>query len=220
MGLGLTREQYREGWSAYLGLVTMVDDCIGRVVEALKAKGIWDDALVIFTMDHGDLMGCHHLTQKHSFYEEAAHLPLLVKPPGGATGRRRQLVSAIDFCPTICDYAGADSPDGVQGASWRPLAEGLEAPWRDAILMEYNGDQGRNAWPMRSIVADVDGRRWKYNWTRGDTDELYDLEADPMEMRSLVGSAEHQALRRQLRDRLAAWMHETDDPVVMEPLDG
>ncbi len=218
MGLGLTREEYREGWSAYLGLVTMVDDCMGRVVEALKARGMWDDALVIFTMDHGDLMGCHHLTQKHSFYEEAAHLPLLAKPPGGATGRRHQLTSAIDFCPTVCDYAGAEPPDGVQGMSWRPLVEGRESPWRDAIFMEYSGDQGRNAWPMRSTVADVGGRRWKYNWTRGDTDELYDLDADPMEMHSLAASAEHQALRRQVRGCLAEWMRATGDFVELGEL--
>ena len=216
MGLGRTREEYREGWSGYLGLVTMVDECIGRVVEALKARGIWDQALVVFTQDHGDLLGCHHLTEKHCFYEEAAHLPLLLKPPGGAAGRRSHLTSAIDFCPTVCDYAGAARPDGVQGRSWRPVVEEPAAPWRDAVFMEYSGDQGRNDIPMRSVVARLDGRTWKYIHTRGDVDELYDLDADPMETRSLVNAASRQQLRRQLRLRLAQWCRETDDFVQIE----
>jgi len=211
MGLGRTREEYREGWSAYLGLVTMVDDCLGRVIEALKKKGIWDEALVVFTQDHGDLMGCHHLTQKQCCYEEAAHLPLLVKPPGGGTGRRGQLTSAIDFCPTVCDYAGAPAPAGVQGASWRSIIEASDAPWRNATFMEYNGDQGRNNWPMRSVVADIEGERWKYIYTQGDVDELYNMTADPQEMTSLSTVPEHQEPRGTLRSQLTAWMRETND---------
>ncbi|MHC4198491.1 MAG: sulfatase family protein [Planctomycetota bacterium] len=218
MGLGRTREEYREGWSAYMGLVTMVDDCIGRVIGALKDRGIWDEALVIFVQDHGDLMGCHHLTQKHCFYEEAAHLPLLVKPPvsaGVAAGRRARLVSAIDYCQTICDYAGATPPEGVQGLSWRPVIEDTGTEWRDAVFMEYSGDQGQNDMPMRGIVADVEGTVWKYIYTHNDIDELYNVASDPMEKESLARSPDHQPLRRDLRRRLAEWMRETGDFVDM-----
>ncbi|NKB71624.1 MAG: sulfatase-like hydrolase/transferase [Candidatus Latescibacteria bacterium] len=128
MGLGQLREEYRDGWSAYFGMVTMIDDCVGRVVNALKDKGLWDDALVIFTSDHGEMLGCHHLMQKHCCYEEAARLPLLVKPPGGASGTRPQLVSAIDYTPTVCDYAGLEPPPGAQGQSYRTAVEDPEAP--------------------------------------------------------------------------------------------
>ena len=68
---------------------------------------------------------------------------------------------------------------------------------------------------MRAIVADIDGRRWKYIYTQGDVDELYDLEADPLEKESLVNSSDHQALRQQLRERLAQWMRDTGDFVTM-----
>ncbi len=218
MGAGRIREEYREAWSAYLGLVTLVDDCIGRVIEALKARGIWDDALVIFTQDHGDLMGCHHLTQKHCLYEEAGHIPLLIKPPRsrGHGERRAQLASAVDFCPTVCDYAALEPPDGVQGISLRPAIEQPETPARDAVFMEYNGDQGRNDWPMRGIVARHDGKLWKYIYTRNDVDELYDLEHDRRETRSLVAEPAVQDLRRTLRRQLAAWMAETDDLIALE----
>ena len=219
MGLGRTREEYRPAWSAHLGLVTMVDHCIGRVISALKEKGIWDNALVVFVQDHGDLMGCHHLTQKHCFYEEAAHIPWLIKPPtadGVPPGRRGGLVNAIDYCPTICQYASATIPDGVQGDSLRPLIEDAARPWRDAVFMEYSGDQGINNMPMRAIVADADGSRWKYIYTKGDVDELYDLTTDPEEKQSLTGSPEHQQRRRQFRDRLRAWMKNTDDLFEMD----
>jgi len=216
LGHGRLREEFRETWSAYFGLVTMVDECIGRVVAALRERGIWDDALVVFTQDHGDMLGCHHLLQKNCFYEAAAHVPLLIKPPGGAAGRRAQLASAIDYCPTVCDYAGLESPDGVAGRSLRPVAEQRATEWRDAVFMEYNGDQGRNIWPTRGIVAEADGRLWKYIWTSGDVDELYNVTEDPMEKESLVDCEGHGALRRRLRERLARWMSETGDPVRIE----
>jgi len=221
MGLGRNRQEYRQAWSAHMGLTTMVDECIGRVIDALKARGIWENAWVIFTQDHGDNLGCHHLTQKHCFFEEAAHIPLMVKPPAGVDVPRRprpQLVSATDYCQSICDIAGAEYPAGVQGRSWRPLIENPAAPWRDALYMEYNGDQGWNHMPMRSIVANIRGSTWKYNWTRGDVDELYDLEADPLEMQSLATDPDRQRLRAQLRTRLQEWMRDTSDIVYALPI--
>ena len=219
MGLGRNREEYRQAWSAHMGLTTMVDECIGRVIAALKAKGIWDDAWVIFTQDHGDNLGCHHLTEKHCFFEEAAHIPLMVKPPVGTTvsrNRRPHLVNAIDYSPSICDIADVEQPKGVQGRSWRSIIDNPGAPWRDATYMEYNGDQGRNHMPMRSIVANAQGSTWKYNWTRGDVDELYNLEADPLEMQSLVDHPDCRHLHGELRARLREWMRETSDIVEME----
>ena len=154
-GALLSREQWRPVWSAYMGLVTMVDDCVGIVIEALRQRGIWDDALVIFQQDHGESLGCHSLFQKHCAYDEAIRIPMLIKPPGAGTGRREQLVGHIDFADTICDYAGLDRIPGSQGCSMRPLIEGAVTPWRDAHFIEYNGDHGRST-PIRAVVAEVD----------------------------------------------------------------
>lgn len=104
----------------------------------------------------------------------------------------------------------------MQGNSWHPIIEDANAPWHDATFMEYNGDRGRNHRPMRAIVADIDERKWKYIYTRGDVDELYDLEADPMEKEPLVNSPDHQSLRQQLRRRLEEWMRDTGDFVAIE----
>lgn len=216
MGLGQLREEYREGWSAYFGMVTMIDDCVGQIISTLKEKGIYDNALIIFSSDHGELLGCHHLMQKHCCYEEASHLPLLVKPPGGSSGTRTQFVNAVDYTSTICDYAGLAPPKGAQGHSYRSAVENENTPWHDATYIVYNGDQGRNQMPMRSIIADVNGQTYKYIYTRNDLDELYDLDNDPMEMNSLVQSEEHHQLRNQLRQKLMDWMQETNDIIKLE----
>ena len=215
-GHGRLREEYRESWSAYFGMVTMIDDCVGRIIKALKEKGIYDDALAIFSSDHGEMLGCHHLTEKHCCYEEASHLPLLVKPPGGASGIRTQLVNAVDYTPTICDYAGLPSPEGAQGHSYRSVVEAENTSWRDATFIVYNGDQGRNQIPMRSIIANVSGHIYKYIYTHNDIDELYDLDIDPTEMNSLAQSEDHQRLRNKLRQQLIEWMQETNDIIELE----
>lgn len=236
MGAGSGRRDYIEPWSAYLGLVTMIDDCVGRVVEAIKAKGIWDESLVIFTQDHGELLGEHALCQKHCHYEAAAHIPLLVKAPrdrgvsrGAGMSRRAELISAIDYCPTICDYANATPPDGNQGVSYRSLVEDESSSsgncgrahgarvvedaatnWRDRTFLEYNGDHGRNI-PSRAVVATVAGQRWKYIYTHLDKDELYNLETDPNETQSRVEDEDCQEIRIDLRDSIGKWMKETGD---------
>ena len=91
----LKEDGWRKMWAAYFGLVTMVDDCMGRVIGALKQRGVWDDALVIFTMDHGDHLGAHSLSGKNTMYEESARIPLMIKPPGGGTGWRKQIANPL-----------------------------------------------------------------------------------------------------------------------------
>jgi choline-sulfatase len=215
MGSGLTRDEFRPAWSAYLGLVTLVDACIGRVIAALKRKGIWDNALVMYLQDHGEMLGCHALWEKNCCYEEAAHIPWLVKPPGGGTGRRRQLIGHVDFANTLCDYAGAERLPGSQGRSLRPVIEKDSAEWRDATFIEYHGNHGRGT-PIRAVVADIEGGQFKYIYNPGDRDELYDLVADPLEKQSLATSASHQRIRKALCERLSAWMIKTGDYLKVE----
>ncbi len=216
IGSACTRAEYPEVWSAYFGLVTLVDDCIGRVIDALKKRGVWDDCVVVFVQDHGDMLGEHHLFQKHCHYEPASHLPLLVKTPENHSGRRDDFASAIDYCATICDYAGVEPPAGNQGLSWRPAIEGQHSLDREAVFMEYNGDHGSTLFPSRCIVSRLNGNRWKYIYTKNDIDELYDLDADPNETRSLASSADHSAIRNALRSSLQEWMTQTGDAVRVQ----
>jgi arylsulfatase A-like enzyme len=190
----------------------MVDDCMGRVIDAFREQGIWDDALAVFTQDHGDCLGAHGLFQKFAMYEESAHVPLLVKPPGNAAGdRRSNPVGHVDIANTFCDYARVPSVPGAWGDSLRGLVEDADAPWRDATFCEFNGDHGRG-YPTRGVMTD----RYKYLHHFSGKDELYDVVADPRETRSLVDAPEHAARAEALRGRIADWMRETGDMLDME----
>lgn len=201
------RDQWREVWAKYFGLVTLADEAIGRVIRALKERGFWDEALVIFMTDHGESGGAHCLYQKMTSYEESARVPLLIKPPGARrTGRRPQPVGHIDVANTLCDYAGIAPMAGGGGASLRPLIENPRAPWRDATFCQFNGDHGRG-WPTRAIITE----RYKYIYNFGAVDELYDLREDPYETRSLIQRGADSRQRDDWLARLKAWMKETED---------
>jgi arylsulfatase A-like enzyme len=213
----LKADDWRKTWAAYFGLVTMVDDCMGRVIAALKERGVWDDALVIFTMDHGECLGSHSLAGKYVMYEESVHVPLFIKPPApgkpapGGPGRRRQFANHVDLAATICDYAGVEPPPGHQGRSRRSVVEDAATPWPDATFAEINGNQGRG-YPSRAIFTE----RYKYIHHFREPDELYDMVADPLEARSLAALPEYQALKQELRGRLAQWMRESGDILDIE----
>lgn len=202
----MQREDWKKIWAVYFGLVTMVDECIGRVIRALKENGFWDDALVVFTMDHGEAIGSHRMFEKMTAYEESAHIPLFIKPPGGATGRRGEFVNHVDLAPTLCDYAGAEPIPAADGRSLRPLVDGTSDPSRDATYVVFNGDQAR-AFPTRAIITDP----YKYIHHFCDDPELYNLREDPRETRNLAAQPEYQDVVRRLKDRLADWMREAND---------
>jgi arylsulfatase A-like enzyme len=209
----LKADGWRKTWAAYFGLVTMMDDCMGRVIGALKERGVWDDSLVIFVMDHGECLGAHSLSGKQVMYEESARVPLMIKPPGGAGAgtRRKQVANHVDLAATICDYAGVAAPPGQQGRSLRAPIEDAGAAWHDATFAEFHGDQGRG-YPTRAIFME----RYKYIFHFCGPDELYDVAADPLEAKSLAGEAAFAGVKAELKGRLAKWMKETGDFLDME----
>ncbi|MCL2646803.1 MAG: sulfatase-like hydrolase/transferase [Phycisphaerales bacterium] len=217
----LHREEWRRIWAAYFGLVTLQDACIGRIVQALKERGIWDEALVIFTMDHGENLGAHCLSGKQVMYEESARVPLFIKPPassapgsaGGSAcaGVRQQIANHVDLAATICEYAGVEPPAGQQGRSLKAVVENAGAAWEDATFADYHGEQGRS-YPTRCIFTS----RYKYIYHFCGPDELYDVVEDPMEMKSLANDAAFAGVKAKLKGRLARWMKETGDFMDME----
>jgi len=197
MGATLSMAQWRRAWAAYLGLVTMVDHCIGRVIEALRQRGFWDDALVIVTADHGEMLGAHRMFQKMCMYEEAVRVPLFVKPPGcgdgGSAQRRGQLTSHVDLPATMCDYAGINWPAG-DGMSLRPLIEQPDSSTRQMLFTEFNGNAGRGFFQRAAVTAE-----YKYIYNHGDRPELYDLKGDPLETQNLCETEGNDQVERSLR---------------------
>ena len=172
----LRRNQYRS--------LQAVDRAVGRLLGALEDTGRLDDALVIFTSDNGLLWGEHRWLKKEVPYEEAIRVPLVIRADtivGEGARTDDHLVANIDLAPTIADVAGVDLPD-AEGESLVPLLKGTVEGWRSALLIEHL--RGTNPIPTYCAV-----RTERYLFASYGTGEreLYDLRADPFELRNLTG---------------------------------
>jgi arylsulfatase A-like enzyme len=201
----------------YMGLVTEIDDHIGRLMRFLEEQGRLGDTLILFTSDHGDYLGDHWLGEKDLFHEESARIPLIILDPDPAADRVRgsasdALVESIDLIPTFLDLLGGDpAHQRLEGRSLLPFLHGeTPAAWRDAAFSELD-----YAWRRARLLLDrqpsearavmVRSGRWKYVSYDGFRPQLFNLESDRDEQQDLGESAAHAALRREMEARIADW---------------
>ncbi|HBP39121.1 MAG TPA: sulfatase [Clostridiales bacterium] len=186
----------------YYGLISQTDDAIGRILDRLDQLGQTRGTLVIYTADHGDMCGGHRMMDKHYvLYDDVVHVPLILRWPGviaPQTAIDDFVSNILDLPPTILEAIGRQPREFFHGRSLMPLLQG-ERPddWRQEIVSTYNGQQ-LGLYTQRMIRT----RRWKYIWNATDIDELYDLAADPDELRNLIGDGEQEAILAELRRRL------------------
>jgi N-acetylglucosamine-6-sulfatase len=199
--------------SAYLNYfrtLLAVDESIGRVLETLQEIGRLDNTVVVFASDNGFFMGEHHQGDKRQMYEESIRIPLLVRYPRmvKAGTVNDGMVLNIDVAPTFVDLAGVEIPATMQGRSLRPLLAGEEVPWRNEFLYEYFREA---AFPGIPTMVGIRTRRHSYVRYPEiqDSDELYDLEADPHQMRNLAQDPKHAETLAGLRRDLERLMKET-----------
>ena len=204
-----------ETWAAliakYWGFMTLVDDQIGRILEALDERGLTDETVVIHSSDHGDFIGNHRQFNKGPLmYEDTYRIPLHVRWPEVAEpGVCSDFVQLHDLMPTFLDIAEIPVPPMVDGRSLRPLLAGESAPaWREAAFCEYHGDEF-GLYSQRMIRTDA----YKFVYNAPDINELYDMEADPAELQNVIDHPAYQEIRVGLENRLLSWMDETDDPL-------
>lgn len=185
---GLSREHSEEITSLTHGMVDLIDASVGRILQALHDGGLDDDTIVLFTSDHGELLGDHGLWLKGPFfYEGLVNVPLILRCPGiDAHGVSHHLVSTVDLYPTICDLLDLPIPPDVLGISAVPQLRG-GAPTRNHCLVEYRTGYGR---ADRSSVLLV-GERFKTIVYDTGERELTDLHSDPEERRNLAGDASY-----------------------------
>ncbi|MFN2271916.1 MAG: sulfatase-like hydrolase/transferase [Anaerolineae bacterium] len=198
----------------YFGCNSFVDAEIGRVIDAAH-QHVPENTFIIFTSDHGDMLGAHGLTGKGpAIYEEIAHIPLIIEQPAGLERGtvNSTLVSHIDLLPTMLELAGLDVPPIMQGQSIVPLLHGEEAPEKESMIEFNRYEIEQDSWggfqPARCIVSD----RYKLVINLLHSDELYDLETDPAEVTNLIGDPSYADIRDELHDRLLDWMYEKRDP--------
>lgn len=198
----------------YFGCNSFVDSEIGRVIDATHAH-VPQNTFIIFTSDHGDMLGAHRLGGKGPvMYEEIAHIPLIVERPGGARAgtTNETLVSHIDLLPTMLELAGLDVPPILEGQSLIPQLGGAEGGEKSVILEFLRYEIEHDSWggfqPVRCIVSE----RYKLVINLLYTDELYDLAEDPAEVDNLIDDPAHTGARDEMHDRLLDWMYEKRDP--------
>jgi choline-sulfatase len=195
----VTQENIRDARRAYYGAISYVDENLGRLLAALRNSGLDRDTVVVFTGDHGEMLGDRGLWFKMSFFDGAARVPLVVSAPQRYAPRRvAASVSLMDILPTLVDIAGGDSAalgDTIDGRSLAPHLEGREG--RDEAIGEYLAE-GALA-PMVMI------RRGdhKFIHSPADPDQLYDLGADPTERDNLAAASEQAGRVAEFRQEVA-----------------
>ena len=198
---GHTEDQIKRARAAYYGLISYLDDKIMSLLEALESAGLSENTVVVFTSDHGEMLGEHGMWRKMCFYEEAARIPLQIRWPGVLPQgmRRRECISLIDLTATILQMSGINTDEQkgrwqVDGDSLISLIEGESESWKDEAFAEHNAhgtDRPR---------AMIRSGQWKLCYGYGDPEEfeLYDLASDPDEFYNLADEACHRVVRDSL----------------------
>jgi len=214
----LGAEQVRRSRQGYYGSVTFVDEQVGRMLEALAARGWLEDTLILYTADHGDMTGDHNLWRKSYAYESSARIPMLVRWPEHFVSAKRgqvlaQPVELRDVLPTFLDAAGAlADPKRFDGRSLLDLVRGKTGGWREYIDMEHDLCYAKeNHW-----TALTDGRmKYIFHAATGEQ-QLFDLEKDPGETTDLAQSPEHAAALKLWRGRMVKHLSERGPPFVVD----
>ena len=197
----------------YFACNHFVDNEIGHLLNALEQYSP-ENTYIIFTSDHGDMLGAHQLTGKGPVaYDDICRIPLLIKTPKATIGlENNTLVSHIDILPTMLELAGIQCPEALDGTSLVPQLNAQDDPAKAVVIsfdrFEISNDSLGGLFPIRAIVKSD----YKLVINLMTSDELYDLKADPAELNNLISNSELESTRNHLHDELLRWMHTHRDP--------
>lgn len=220
LGAHYTKEEWKESWRTYLGLVSFLDHCVGELISELKAQGIYDQSLIIVTSDHGEMLGSHGLFQKMCMYQESIKVPLFLKLPyQKITGDIRENVSHIDILPTLCSLLELHPLHKMEGKilpgifSKEPGTEAVVEAGRP-IFIQYDGNSALSGY-QRCIIQNnfkliVDKFKDEYFF------ELYDVSTDPQEKQNLISTSEGALKVLPLFNTLLEHMELTKDSLKCE----
>lgn len=214
----LSPEEFRTAMACYYALCSMVDEQVGRLLARIEQAGHLDDTLVVYTTDHGDLMGAHRLLLKGvPAFEEVYRVPLIVSWPSGGVGEGQvidDLVQSHDIAETLALLAGPSVGLGGHAVDLMPRLTGADGPPRSSAYAELHGQ--RFSYTQRIVWEG----RYKYVFNAFDFDELYDLEADPAELHNLADDPAHADVVRRLAGRMWKIARDTGDDTLTGAQDG
>lgn len=239
----IDEQEIRQIRATYYGMITQVDDQIGRIVAYLESTGEIANTLIIFTCDHGEMLGDHWMWGKEGYFDRAYHIPfILVDPRAEADGTRGTTVSefteAVDIMPTILEWLGLEPPPSCDGRSLMPFVErGAPDDWRRFAHWEYDFREVVSQGPEKALgltsdqcsLAVLRGEHYKYVHFPALPPLLYDLQSDPNELHNVAGEPAYASIRSEMAERMLSWrmthaervlantMLTKDGPVVRQP---
>ncbi len=189
-------ENLSKAAGAYYGLVEFIDQRIGKIFKALKDSGLEENTIIIYSSDHGEMLGEHGRWHKGCFYEASSRIPLIIKVPWIKGGKRISTpVSLVDLLPTMADFCGAQIPCKVDGRNLAPLISGKNVFQDRPVFTEYY--DGSNANRMVRL------QNWKLNYYGKDNSyELFDLNNDKKEDENIYPLMKHSDIFKDLKSML------------------
>ena len=187
--IGEYPDNQRRMWAGYYATVEFMDRQVGWILDELDQAGLRDSTAIVFCSDHGYHLGEHGFWQKHNYHEDVTRVPLIISAPGIPPGRTRSLVELVDIFPTLTDLTHIQTPPGVQGKSLVPLLKNPTDSVRDSALSLHKG---------HSLRTD----EWAFMRYSDDSEELYDMNNDPLQFTNLAGKSEFQEIKNSLATQL------------------
>lgn len=200
-----SQAEIRRTWRDYYATITGLDTQIGRLLQVLQERGLMENTLIVFSADQGIAIGSHGLLGKQNLYDHSAKAPLVVAGPGIPKGKSAALVHLLDIYPTVCDLVGAGQPEGIDGISFKPVILGHNKTMREALLLTYMDKQ-------RGLR---DERYKLIRYPQTDVTQLFDLEADPLEMQDLSLQPELQERKQTMLKKLAEMQVKFGDDLAL-----
>ena len=197
-----TEAVIRDQLAEYYGIITHMDEQIGRILAALKRSGQAENTIIVYAADNGLALGSHGLLGKQSVYEHSMRVPLIFAGPGIPRGKSsRAFTYLLDVFPTLCELAGISPPEDLAGSSLRPIWQGKKSSIRDSLFL-----------PFIQIQRAVRDERWKLiAYPRIGYLELFDLRSDPHETTNLIERNEYDAYVQRLLKRMKEWQAQVGD---------
>ena len=230
--LSIDDGEIRQIRATYYGMMSKVDAQLGRLLDYLRSRGMYERTLVVFASDHGEQLGDHWQLSKLGYFDATFHVPLVVRDPdSGSDAGRGRIVDAftenVDVMPTILEWLGVDIPVACDGESLLPFCRGERAErWRDAAHFELdfrnfvdeNGERILGLAPDECAFAAIRGERYKYVHFTALPPLLFDLQRDPGELENRVSDPDYAAVRLEHAQRMLSWRMNHDDRVLANSL--